>query len=251
MRSAGAAGNQVLRKPPALARRSADFLAAFLADLFPREYVAVVVGDSHVAAEFSALPFDHLLYTGSARVGKLVMRAASENLTPVTLELGGKSHALIRRDFPVQLAAERILAAKLYNAGQTCVAPDYVLVAEDRRDEFVAAARRVIEKMYPKLVTNPDYTRIINHAHYRRLRGLVDDALSKSAQCVEINPAAEECGEQNRVFPPTLLTNVTSDAAVMQEEIFGPILLIETYGDPHQPIPSIHPPPPPLALHYS
>jgi coniferyl-aldehyde dehydrogenase len=173
-----AAGNHVLLKPSELAPRSADFLVSFLADLFPQEYVAVVIGGTDVAAEFSALPFEHLLYTGSAHVGKLVMRAASENLTPVTLELGGKSPALIHRDFPVQLAAERILAAKLYNAGQTCVAPDYVLVAEDRRDEFLSAARRVIEKMYPRLVANPDYTRIINYAHYRRLRGLVDDAKS-------------------------------------------------------------------------
>src|SRR5258708_17346698 len=118
-----AAGNHVLLKPSELAPRSADFLASFLADLFPREYVAVVVGDSHVAAEFSALPFDHLLYTGSARVGKLVMRAASENLTPVTLELGGKSPALIHRAFPLQLPAERILAPKLSNAAQPCVPP--------------------------------------------------------------------------------------------------------------------------------
>jgi coniferyl-aldehyde dehydrogenase len=245
-----AAGNHVLLKPSELAPRSADFLVSFLADLFPQEYVAVVIGGTDVAAEFSALPFEHLLYTGSAHVGKLVMRAASENLTPVTLELGGKSPALIHRDFPVQLAAERILAAKLYNAGQTCVAPDYVLVAEDRRDEFLSAARRVIEKMYPRLVANPDYTRIINYAHYRRLRGLVDDALSKSAQCVEINPAAEECNEQNRVFPPTLLTNITADAAIMQEEIFGPVLPIETYADLEQAIASINARPHPLALYY-
>ncbi len=209
-----------------------------------------MTGSAEVAAEFSALPFDHLLFTGSTRVGKMVMRAASENLTPITLELGGKSPALIHPDFPIRRAAESILAGKLYNAGQTCVAPDYALVAENHLDEFLEISRQTIAKMYPRLVDNPDYTRVINAPHYRRLRGLVDGALAKSAQAVEVNPAGEACTEVNRVFPPTLLSHVSDDTDVMQEEIFGPVLPLVTYSRLSDAIAYINARPHPLALYY-
>ncbi len=136
---------------------------------FPPDYICVINGGSEVAEEFSRLPFDHLIYTGSARVGKMVMKAAAENLTPVTLELGGKSPALVHPDYPLERAAERILTGKLYNAGQTCVAPDYLLIANTHVGEFLKIAPRIVGNMYPKLVANPDYTRIIDAAHYRTL----------------------------------------------------------------------------------
>jgi len=245
-----AAGNHVMLKPSELAPRSADLLASLIGELYPPEFVTVVTGDGKVAAEFSALPFDHLLFTGSTRVGKMVMRAASENLTPVTLELGGKSPALIHPDFSISRAAEAILAGKLFNAGQTCVAPDYVLVSENRLSEFLDTSRRVIARMYPRLVDNPDYTRIINESHYRRLRELTDGALARGAQGIEVNPASEACNETNRVFPPTLLSHVPDDTDVMHEEIFGPVLPIVTYSRLSHAIDYINARPHPLALYY-
>jgi coniferyl-aldehyde dehydrogenase len=248
--SALAAGNHVMLKPSELAPITADLLARMAADLFPSEYVAVATGGPETGAAFASLPFDHLLFTGSTRVGKLIMRSASENLTPVTLELGGKSPALVHRDFPAQTAAGRIMAGKLYNAGQTCIAPDYVLVHADARDEFVRFASAAATAMYPSLVANPDFTRIINLDHYRRLRSLVEDARSKGAEVLELNPAREIANEDNRVLPPALLWNVTDQMAVMQEEIFGPLLPLVTYSSLDEAIAYVHSRPRPLALYY-
>src|SRR5205823_4838237 len=146
-----------------------------------------------------------------------------------TLELGGKSPAIVHPTFPARTAAARIMAGKLYNAGQTCIAPDYVLVDSAAREEFTRLAAEAVAGMYPTLVNNSDYTRIINRDHYLRLRRLVDDAVAKGAAVLELNPAREAAGEQNRVFPPTLLWNVNREMAVMQEEIFGPLLPVVTY----------------------
>jgi coniferyl-aldehyde dehydrogenase len=248
--SALAAGNHVMLKPSELAPRTADLMARLVADLFPAEYVTVVTGGAETGAAFATLPFDHLLFTGSTRVGKLIMRSASENLTPVTLELGGKSPALVHPSFPAQTAAARIMAGKLYNAGQTCIAPDYVLVEAGAGEEFVRLAAQAASTMYPRLVDNPDYTRIINCEHYRRLRSLVDDAGSKGAETIELNPAHETVDEQNRVFPPTLLWNVNDRMAVMQEEIFGPVLPVVTYRSLDEAIEYVNSRPRPLALYY-
>jgi coniferyl-aldehyde dehydrogenase len=208
------------------------------------------MGGPEVAAALTHLPLDHLLFTGSGRVGKLVMRAASENLVPVTLELGGKSPAAIHPAYPLRTAAKRILVGKLYNAGQTCVAPDYLLLSPDRQDEFVNAAKGAVAQMYPALVNNPDYTRIINANHYRRLSELVEDARSRGAQIIEINPAEERCNATNRVFPPTLVTNVRDEMAIMQEEIFGPVLPIVEYRRVEEVVSYINARPHPLAFHY-
>jgi coniferyl-aldehyde dehydrogenase len=248
--SALAAGNHVMLKPSEMAPHTADLLARTAADLFPSEYVTVATGGPETGAAFASLAFDHLLFTGSTRVGKLIMRSASENLTPVTLELGGKSPALVHRDFPAQTAAGRIMAGKLYNAGQTCIAPDYALVHEDARDEFVRFASLAATAMYPSLLANPDFTRIINRDHYRRLRSLVEDARSKGAEVLELNPAREATNEDNRVLPPALLWNVTDQMAVMQEEIFGPLLPLVTYRSLDEAIAYVNSRPRPLALYY-
>lgn len=248
--SALAAGNHVMLKPSELAPHTAWLLRRCAADLFPDDYVTVVTGGPETGAHFAALPFDHLLFTGSTRVGKLIMRAASENLTPVTLELGGKSPALVHPAFPARTAAARIMAGKLYNAGQTCIAPDYVLVEAGAREEFVRLASEVATAMYPRLADNPDFTRIINDAHYQRLRALVEDAVLKGAEMAELNPAREAVNEQNRVFPPTLLWNVNDQMTVMQEEIFGPVLPVVTYRTLDEAIEYVNSRPRPLALYY-
>jgi coniferyl-aldehyde dehydrogenase len=245
-----AAGNHALIKPSELAPATADLIGALIADSFPADYVHVITGGPDTAADFTRLPFDHLLFTGSTRVGRLVMQAASEHLVPVTLELGGKSPVLVHPSYPIERAVARIVTGKLYTAGQTCVAPDYVLVPADRRDEFVQAAKQQIARMYPRLVDNQDYTRIINRQHYRRLASLIEDAAQMGAGVVQINPASERCDEINRVFPPTILTNVTGGMAVMQEEIFGPVLPVVTYDRFEDAVASVNARPHPLALYY-
>ncbi len=245
-----AAGNHVMLKPSEFAPRTGELLRSIAAELFSPDYVTIVLGEAETGSEFSRLRFDHLLYTGSARVGKLVMRAAAENLTPVTLELGGKSPAIIHEDYQLRRAAERILAGKLYNAGQTCVAPDYVLVPSNRRAEFVELAREITTRMYPRLTVNADYTRIINVGHYQRLAALLDDAQAKGAKVMRINPAEEECDQSNRVFPPALVTDVSDEMAVMQEEIFGPVLPVVPFETLDQAIEYVNARPHPLAFYY-
>jgi coniferyl-aldehyde dehydrogenase len=248
--SALAAGNHALLKPSEAAPASAALLASIVSELYPPSYVHVIRGGTDTAAEFVRLPLDHVLFTGSSRVGKLVMKAASERLVPVTLELGGKSPAIVHPAYPVERAAKSILTGKLYNAGQTCVAPDYVLLPRGRADEFVSAAQKTVARMYPTLVDNRDYTRIINAHHYRRLAELVDDARRRGADVIEIKSTADACDEANRVFPPTIVTNVREDMAIMHEEIFGPVLPLVDYHSMDEAIEYVNARPHPLALYY-
>jgi coniferyl-aldehyde dehydrogenase len=244
------AGNHVMLKPSEFAPRTAVLVKEMLSEIFAADYVSVVLGDAEVSAEFTGLPFDHLIFTGSTQVGKKVMRAASENLTPVTLELGGKSPALLQQDYPLNVALPRILTGKLYNAGQTCIAPDYVLVQEDARAALIERAAEVIAGLYPALVDNPDYTRIINARQYERLKNLLHDAQAKGAQVLQVNPRGEECNALNRVFPPTLVSGVTDEMALMREEIFGPILPVVTYKTMEEALRYVNERPRPLALYY-
>jgi coniferyl-aldehyde dehydrogenase len=244
------AGNHAMIKPSELAPRTAVLLQKIIAAIFPEDYIAVVTGDAHTAAEFASLPFNHLLFTGSTRVGKLIMRAASENLTPVTLELGGKSPAIIHPEFPLRTAVERLLTGKLYNAGQTCLAPDYVFVHEAQRDSFVQLAREVALKRYPTWANNSDYTRIINRAHYDRLHSYLLDAASLGATVIPLGASADGCNAENRVFLPVVLFGVDDTMRVMQEEIFGPILPVKTYRNVSEALNYIAERPRPLALYY-
>jgi coniferyl-aldehyde dehydrogenase len=244
------AGNHVMIKPSELAPRTADLLQQIIAAVFPEEYVAVVTGDAQIAAAFASLPFDHLLFTGSTRVGKLIMRAASENLTPVTLELGGKSPTIIHPEFPLRTAVERILTGKLYNAGQTCLAPDYVFIHEMQRDSFVELAKDVALKLYPTWANNPDYTRIINRSHYDRLNDYLLDAAVNGAKAIPLGGSADSCTAENRIFPPVILLDVDDRMRVMQEEIFGPILPVKTYRHLDDALGYIAQHPRPLALYY-
>lgn len=243
-----AAGNRVMIKPSELTPATSELLANILSEAFPSDHVYVVLGDAKVGEAFSSLAFDHLLFTGSTRVGKIVMRAAAENLVPVTLELGGKSPAIVHESFSPTVAASRILAAKLMNAGQICIAPDYALVHRSQKDAFVHAAQNVIRKMYPTLRDNPDYTSIINERHAERLRSYLADARSKNASVIEVNPRGESL-EKTR-FAPTLVTDVNDEMLLMQEELFGPILPVAVYDSIDQAIAYVNDHPRPLALYY-
>ncbi len=246
--SALAAGNRVMVKMSEYTPRTGALLQQLAALYLGDEVVAVLNGGPDVAQSFSALPFDHLLFTGSTEIGKRVMRAASANLTPVTLELGGKSPALVAPDFPLDLAASRIAFGKLLNAGQTCVAPDYVLVPRGRLDLFVELYRREVARMYPSLCNNPDYTAIVNQRHFDRLRSWLDEAAAAGATVVEINPAAENLSGSGKLAPHLVL-DAPDGSRVMQDEIFGPILPVIPYDDFNAALDYINAHPRPLALY--
>ncbi|MFE0501128.1 coniferyl aldehyde dehydrogenase [Lysobacter soli] len=232
--SAIAAGNHVYLKPSEHTPRTSQWLRELLSEVFPADRVAVALGGPELGAAFAALPFDHLLFTGSTAVGRKVMAAAAPNLTPVTLELGGKAPAVVCADFDLRKAAARIATGKWFNAGQTCIGVDYVLVDEARGGAFVEAIRDELLARYPGFDTTTDYTRIINDAQYARLRGYVDDARARGTVVVEpltdtLDAAARERLQRERLFPPTLLAEPPFDSEVMRNEIFGPILPVLTY----------------------
>jgi coniferyl-aldehyde dehydrogenase len=245
-----AAGNHVIVKPSELAPATAETLREMISEAFPTEYAAVVTGGREVASACFALPFDHILFTGSQGVGKLVMKAAAENLTPVTLELGGKSPALVHESYPVATAADRICSAKFWNAGQTCVAPDYVLVPSTRMDEFVHKCEIVISKRYPQPASNADYTHLISQPAWERMQDLVDDAQSKGARVLQVDSKPGDVSVGCRFFPPTLILGANDLMRVMQEEIFGPILPIVEYSVIDDALGFINARPHPLALYY-
>lgn len=246
-----AAGNRVMLKPSEVTPRTSGLLAAMLGEVFPAERVAVVTGDASVAATFANLPFDHLVFTGSTSVGRAVMRAASDNLVPVTLELGGKSPAIVERGTSLRRAAHGIAFGKLANAGQTCIAPDYVLVAQEEVEGFAAAFRREVERFYPEIATNPDYATIVDDRHHARLEGLIEDARAKGGLVREIGSL--EAGRRPlhpRTFLPTLVTGPTDAMRLMQEEIFGPILPIVPYATLDAAIAFVNARARPLALYF-
>ena len=244
-----AAGNRVMIKPSEITPRTSALMEDVIAEVFDPSEVAVVQGGPDVARAFTYLPFDHLLFTGSTQVGRQVMQAAAGNLTPVTLELGGKSPALIASDYSVEKAAERIAVGKLFNAGQTCIAPDYVLVPREKEVAFVSAYREAVSQLYPTLAANPDYTSIISERHHARLRDLIADARERGAQMHEINPHSETLDASQRKLAPVVLTGVPEHAQAMQEEIFGPVLPVVAYDDVEEACRFIGARPHPLALY--
>jgi len=250
MATALAAGNRVMIKPSEYTPGTSDLVRRLCADIFDAEVVSVITGGPEVGEAFSKLPFDHLVYTGSTAVGRLVMRAAAENLVPVTLELGGKSPTIVHEDYPVEKAAARIAWGKWANSGQTCIAPDYLLVPESKLEAYVQALSDCATRSYPTLADNPDYTSVVNERHYRRVLGLVEDAVQKGARRVEVNPQNEKLAPESRKIAPTLLLDVRDDMKVMQEEIFGPVLPIMTYRTLDEALEYVNDHPRPLALYY-
>ena len=243
-----AAGNRVLLKMSEFTPRTGELLAELVAKYFAAEDVSVVLGDASVGADFARLPFDHLLFTGSTKVGHDIMRMAADNLTPVTLELGGKSPAIIGADYPLARAAERIMVGKLLNAGQTCIAPDYVLVPAGREHAFIEAARAVVAKCFPDMAATPDYTAIVNDRHYQRLQGYLADAQERGATIEPLSTTPADA--TRRRLPPVALLNVDDGMRVMQDEIFGPLLPVLPYQDLDQAIAWVNQHPRPLALYY-
>ncbi|WP_019087529.1 coniferyl aldehyde dehydrogenase [Komagataeibacter europaeus] len=242
-----AAGNRAMLKPSEFTPATSAVIGEIVQAAFPAEQVSVVTGGGEVGAAFSALPFDHILFTGSTAVGKKVAEAAARNLTPVTLELGGKSPVVIAPGFSMQQVAERVAFGKLTNAGQTCIAPDYVLVHEGDRDAFAAAYQDAVKKLHPGgYAGSPDYTAILNTHHYERLSGLVRDAEEHGAQVIRMGSDSAA----SHVLAPVLILDVRPELAVMQEEIFGPILPVLTYRNLDEAIAFINARPRPLALYY-
>ena len=246
-----AAGNTAMLKPSELTPHTSELLAELVARYFEPHELVVVLGDAEVGQAFSALPFDHLVFTGSSTVGKHIMRAAAENLVPVTLELGGKSPVVIAADADIQQAAQRIMTVKTFNAGQICVSPDYVLIPDAQVDGFIAAAQQFISESFPKVQHNDDYTSIISSRHYERLLALLSDARSKGAEIISLAPADEPDYDANtRKIAPHLILNVTDEMLIMQEEIFGPLLPVKTYQQFEETIDYINAHPRPLAAYY-
>lgn len=244
-----AAGNRALVKMSEYTPATSELFARLVAKYFSDDAVAVVQGDAEVAQAFARLPFGHLLFTGSTKVGYSVMRAAAENLTPVTLELGGKSPAILGPDYPLEKFAERVVVGKTMNAGQTCIAPDYVLVPAGQEHAFIAAAQKAVNACYPDILRTPDYSSIVSERHYRRLLGLVEDARGQGAEVVPLSATAEPDAATRRI-PPVALRNVTPGMQAMQEEIFGPILPVVPYRDLDEAIAYVNARPNPLALYY-
>ena len=245
-----AAGNRVMIKPSELTPQFSELLARMVAERFAEDELAVVTGDAQTGKAFCELPFDHLFFTGSTAVGRMVAQAAAKNLTPVTLELGGKSPAILDPSSDLATAAPRLAFGKLLNAGQTCIAPDYAFVPRDRIDAFVEQMQRSVAKLYPSLAANPDYTSIVNERHFSRLQGLLEDAKAKGARIVTINPAGETFDPAKRKQPPVLVLGATPDMRLMQEEIFGPILPVLAYDKIEEAIAYINRHDRPLALYW-
>src|SRR5690554_420745 len=240
-----AAGNRVMIKMSEHTPRTAQLLKELLAKVFAEDLIVLVQGEAEVAIAFSQLAFDYLLFTGSTQVGRQVMQAAAQNLTPVTLELGGKSPTIISEEAPIQETAQRIIFGKTVNAGQTCVAPDYLLVHESRLDKLVQALSQAVREFYPSLADNPDYTAIINQRQVKRLQAYITDAQALGAEVIQLPSEAQE-----RRLPLTLLLKVTDAMQVMQEEIFGPILPIITYKAFDEALSYVRQRPKPLAVYY-
>ncbi|MFO0600124.1 MAG: coniferyl aldehyde dehydrogenase [Myxococcaceae bacterium] len=237
-----AAGNRVLIKPSEVTPRTAEALARAISDHFSADEVAVVTGGADVSRAVTELPLDGLLFTGSTQVGRLVAQAAAKNLVPVTLELGGKSPALIHPGFDLKTAADRLVVGKLFNGGQTCIAPDYVLVKQGDERRLVQLLREAVEAHYPRA---EGLTSIVNERMRSRLDALVADAVGKGAQVEQLGAAGT-----GRVMTPVALLGVTDAMTVMQEEIFGPVLPIETYSTLDEAISRINARPKPLAFYY-
>ncbi len=246
-----AAGNRVLIKPSEFTEDTSDLMAELFAKYFAEDEAAVCVGGPEVGSAFCSLAFDHLLFTGATSIGKHVLHAAADNLVPVTLELGGKSPTFLGRSADFKRAGERIAMGKMMNAGQICLAPDYMLVPEDMADQAISAVTSAVSAMYPTLLNNDDYTSVVNARHRDRLQGLIDDAKAKGAEAIEVNPGGEDFSASNgHKMPLTILRGVDDDMKVMQDEIFGPVLPVKTYRGIDEAIDYVNAHDRPLGLYY-
>ena len=245
------AGNRAMIKPSEFTERVSDLFAEVVPQYFAEEEMAVFTGGTEAGVAFSKLAFDHLIFTGATSVGKHIMRAAADNLVPVTLELGGKSPTIIGRSADKTKAGSRVALGKMMNAGQICLAPDYLLVAKEQEEEMVQSVVSSVKAMYPTLLGNDDYTSVVNGRNYERLQGYLEDAKAKGAELIEVNPGDEDFKASNgNKMPLTIIRNVNDDMKVMQEEIFGPILPVMTYAGIDEAIDYVNAHDRPLGLYY-
>jgi coniferyl-aldehyde dehydrogenase len=247
-----AAGNRAIIKPSEFTPTVSEVMAELVRDAWDEKEVAIFPGGPEVGAAFTSLPFDHMIFTGATSIARHVMAAAAKNLVPVTLELGGKSPVLVSRSADIKAAVSRIMLGKTMNAGQICLAPDYLMVPEEKLDEVVAEVQSAVAEMYPKLLDNPQYTSVVNGRHFQRLQENLADARAKGAEVIECNPAGEDfAGQQGtQKIAPTIIKNPTEDMRVLEEEIFGPLLPIKTYKDFDETIAYVNSKPRPLGLYY-
>jgi coniferyl-aldehyde dehydrogenase len=249
--AAFAAGNRVMIKMSEVTPRTADLMAAIAPNYFDPTELAVVTGGVDVAAEFSALPLDHLFFTGSPSVGAAVQRAAAENLVPVTLELGGKNPVVVARDADLARAATRITQGRMINGGQVCVCPDYVFVPDDRVEAFVSVARATLREMFPSIVDNADYCSSVNDANFDRIVGLIDDARVNGATVESVAPHGESLPDRgSRKVAPTIVRDIDDRMRIANEEIFGPVLVVRPYSEVSDAIDYINQRPAPLVAYW-
>ena len=245
------AGNRCMIKPSEYTPETSKAMAEAISEEFDIEEIAVVLGGPETGASFSGLPFDHLLFTGATSIAKHVLSAASENLVPVTLELGGKSPVIVGDSANMDATAGAIMAGKMMNAGQICLAPDYVFLPKTRVQDFVESSKKAVSKMFPTLLDNPDYTSVINDRHFDRISSYIDEAKQKGVEVVEINPANEDFRQQpHNKIPPTLIIDPPEELQVMQDEIFGPVMPIKSYDQVEETISYVNDRPRPLGLYY-
>ena len=246
-----AAGNRAMIKPSEFTPATSALIEEMVSKTFDPEEIAVVTGGPEVGQAFSSLAFDHMVFTGATSVARHIMAAASKNLVPVTLELGGKSPTIISETADLREAIERTMVGKMLNAGQVCIAPDYVMLPEGKLNEAVAIAKDVIAEMYPTLLENEQYTAMLNDRHFQRMQKNIDDATERGAEVVAINPANEDFSvNPTQKIPPTLILNPDDEALCMQDEIFGPLLPLKTYSKFEDAIAYINARPRPLAAYY-
>jgi coniferyl-aldehyde dehydrogenase len=246
-----AAGNRAMIKPSEYTPATSELMARMFGSVFSEEEIAVITGGPDVGQAFAGLAFDHLVFTGATSIAAHVMRAAADNLTPLTLELGGKSPVILSRTADIKTAAARIMNGKTMNAGQICLAPDYVLAPADRVPEFVAEARAAVEGMFPTIKDNPDYTAVISQRHFERISGYVEEAKSKGCEVIEIKPDGEDLSQQeHRRIAPTIILEPGDDLKVMREEIFGPVLPVKGYKNLDEAVAYVNAHDRPLGLYY-
>ncbi|MGP1354714.1 MAG: coniferyl aldehyde dehydrogenase [Parasphingopyxis sp.] len=246
-----AAGNRVMIKMSEFTPVTSALVEKLIGEAFSPEEIAVFNGGPEVGQAFSALPFDHLLFTGATSIGKHILHAAADHLTPVTLELGGKSPTIFGESADIERGTSRVAMGKMMNAGQICLAPDYMMVPEAKEGDIIQGLTAAVGEQYPTLDANDDYTSIINDRHYERLQGYLKDAEEKGAELVEVNPGNEDFSASNkRKMPLTIVRNPTDDMTVMQEEIFGPVLPIKTYKSVDEAIDYVNAHDRPLGLYY-
>lgn len=243
-----AAGNRAMIKLSEYCPKTSEALKSIIDDNFPTDLVKIETGGADIGQAFSRLPFDHLIFTGSTAIGKKVMAEAAKNLTPVTLELGGKSPVVIGPDAEISLAVKSIAFGKCINAGQTCVAPDYILCPSEQIEAFIQLFNEQVNSMYPSLLDNPDFTTIINEKQYQRLLNIKADALQKGARIVDTEQP--KAPNKQRKLAPTIITDITNDMLIAQEEVFGPLLGLIPYNELPDAIRYINARPRPLALYY-